>query len=111
MVWTVWTVKWLKALHTYCALPLYVQVYSATHEVVTISQRDVWNKCDLAATGAWHIWEGADNTLAQQKQQGGCESVFTAHKASEVTALAWLMGQGSRNKKIYWLVKTSSWHR
>lgn len=37
-----------------------------------------------------------------------CESVFTALKASEVTASARLMGRGSRSKQIYCLVKTSS---
>lgn len=61
--------------------------------VLMTSQSEAENKCHLATTGAWHIWRGAD-TLHCWLALGGRESDFTAHKPSEVTASAWLMGPG-----------------
>lgn len=47
-------------------------------------------------------------TGSANKRQGGCDSVFTAQKPFEVTALDGPKGQGSHSKEIYRLVKTSS---
>lgn len=65
----------------------YIWSITSISEVETISQSDVENKCHLAATGAWPICWGVDiclwkHWLAQQKQQGDCELVLTAHNAS-----------------------------